>query len=103
MKQIIESKTYNTETAEPIGTDHNGHHYGDFQRKSETLYKTAKGNFFLHGVGGPMTEYGEDYGNERSGGSKLIPLNEQEAFEWAQLHLPTDVTEKYFSQHIEEA
>ena len=103
MKQIIEGKAYNTETAELIGGDHNGHHHGDFRQKSETLYKTAKGNFFLHGIGGAMTEYGEDYGDGRSRGSKLIPMNEQEAFEWAQLNLTTDTTEKYFSQHIEEA
>jgi hypothetical protein len=101
MKQIIEGKAYNTETAELIGTEHNGHH--DFRKKSESLYKTAKGNFFLHGIGGAMTEYGEDYGDGRSGGSKLIPMSEQEAFKWAQLNLQTDITEKYFSQHIEEA
>ena len=103
MKQIIEGKTYNTETAELIGTEHNGHHHGDFRRKSESLYKTAKGNFFLHGIGGAMTEYAEDYGASRSGGSKLIPMSEQEAFKWAQLNLHTSTTEKYFSQHIEEA
>ena len=103
MKQIIEGKAYNTETAELIGTEHNGHHHGDFRRKSESLYKTAKGNFFLHGIGGAMTEYAEDYGDGRSGGSKLIPMSEKEAFKWAQLNLDADITEKHFSQHIEEA
>ena len=103
MKQIIEGKAYNTETAELIGTDHNGHHHGDFRKKSESLYKTAKGNFFLHGIGGAMTEYGEDYGDGRSGGSKLIPMSEQEAFKWAQLNLHTSATEEHFLHLIEEA
>lgn len=103
MKQIIEGKSYNTETAALIGSYDNGHHHGDFRKKSESLYKTAKGNFFLHGIGGAMTEYGEDWGNSRGGGSKLIPMSEHAAFEWAQRHLDAATIEKCFSQYIEEA
>lgn len=50
-----------------------------------------------------MTEYGEDCGNSRGSGSKLIPMSEHAAFEWAQLHLAADSIEKCFSQYIEEA
>lgn len=103
MKQIIEGKAYNTETAKLIGSHDNGHYSNDFRQKSEALYKTAKGNFFLHGEGGAMTEYGEDCGNSRGSGSKLIPMSEHAAFEWAQLHLAADTIEECFSQYIEEA
>jgi hypothetical protein len=103
MKQIIEGKVYNTETAELIGSAHNGYSTSDFRRKTEKLYHTMKGSFFLHGIGGAMTEYGEDCGDSRSGGHKLIPMTEQAAFVWAQEHLSTDIVEDIFGHLVQEA
>jgi hypothetical protein len=49
MKRIIGGKVYNTETANQVASDcyWDGH---NFERRGRNtyLYKTAKGNFFLH-------------------------------------------------------
>jgi hypothetical protein len=47
MKSIINGKTYNTETAELIVTGDNGLSYGDCYRRTEELYLTKKGNYFI--------------------------------------------------------
>jgi hypothetical protein len=49
MKRVIDGKLYNTETAQVAASDHywdgsNWERYG----RNVFLYKTAKGNFFLH-------------------------------------------------------
>jgi hypothetical protein len=42
MKQIIEGKAYNTETAALIGSYDNGHYSSDFRQKSETLSRPQR-------------------------------------------------------------
>ena len=48
MKQIINGLVYNTKTAQLIADDKfwDGHNY-DRQGRSNSLYKTQKGNFFI--------------------------------------------------------
>lgn len=48
MKQIIEGKLYNTETAEEVASDRywDGHNY-DRRGRNQYLYRTKKGNFFI--------------------------------------------------------
>lgn len=48
MKQIIDGKLYNTETADKVASDHywDGHNW-DRHGRSTFLYKTRKGTFFL--------------------------------------------------------
>ena len=88
MKKVIEGKLYNTETAEELASWHNGCSYSDFNYCKEDLYRTKKGNYFLHGEGGAMTRYSESCGNNsRCEGEDIIPLTESEAKEWAEGHL----------------
>lgn len=49
MKQVIEGKLYNTETATEIATDKywDGSNW-DRHGRTTTLYKTKKGNYFTH-------------------------------------------------------
>lgn len=49
MKQIIEGKLYNTETASLVASDRywDGHNY-ERRGRNIYLYKTKKGNFFVY-------------------------------------------------------
>ena len=62
MKQIINGKTYNTETATELGHYWNGLSDSDFRHISESLYRTKNGRYFLAGEGGPMTRYSHPVG-----------------------------------------
>jgi len=86
MKQILDSKTYNTETATHIYTvSASGCTRRDFQWWEESLYQTAKGAYFLHGKGGALSQYSESFDSgERTGGAHLKALTRAEAIEWAE-------------------
>lgn len=90
MKKVIDGKLYNTETATLCGSYSNGYSYNDFQFCAERLYRTKKGQFFLHGEGGPMSAYSESYGNMSCGGEGIRLLALDEAREWGQEHLSAD-------------
>jgi hypothetical protein len=96
VKAIINGKSYNTETAEELGSDSYGHS-GDFDRWDETLYRTEGGAYFTAGSGGPKTKYMRVSGqNEWAGGAKIIPLTEAEAREWMERHCAADEYEAAF-------
>jgi hypothetical protein len=103
MKSIIHGKTYNTDTAEEIGTHWNGLSRSDFRSCTEALYRTPKGNYFLHGKGGPMTDYARDCGDSRCGGQRLIPMTETDALAWAENKLDCDTIATWFGHLLQEA
>lgn len=91
MKKIINGKLYDTETAKEIFCWSNNRSTRDFSHCAETLYKKRTGEYFLHGVGGPMSKYAESCGdNSWSGGSKIIPLTYKAAQEWAEEKMDAD-------------
>lgn len=103
MKKVIEGKRYDTEKATVIAEWKNGHYGNDFRRCKETLYVTAKGNFFLHGEGGPLSKYAEPVGNCRTSGEDISPMKMEEAFRWCQEHDCIAAIELHFSDMVEEA
>ncbi len=48
MKRILNGMIYNTETAEHICTGDNGCEMNDGYRRTEELYRTPKGNYFVY-------------------------------------------------------
>ena len=64
---------YDTEKAEQLDSRAYSY-YGDPAGYEETLYKTKGGLFFLWGIGGEASPYGE--------GADIRPLSEKEAQEW---------------------
>lgn len=58
MKKTINRRVYNTETATEIKTK-SVSYFGDPEGYEETLYKTAKGDYFVYGVGGAESKYPE--------------------------------------------
>lgn len=91
MKQVIEGKLYDTETATEICRRDNGRGNGDFSYVREALYRTKKGRFFLAGEGGAMTHYAERCGqNCWSEGRKIIPQDIEGAKRWMEMYGTAD-------------
>lgn len=103
MKTTINSLIYNTDTADELASDSGGGYCNDFRHWEETLYRTQKGNHFLHGTGGPMSKYSEQYGDSYSSGSAIVPLTEAESLEWCEEHECQSAIEEYFNHLTEEA
>lgn len=59
MKKTINRRVYNTETATLVKTN-TVSYFGDPAGYEESLYKTAKGEFFIYGVGGSESKYPEE-------------------------------------------
>lgn len=91
MKKIINGKMYNTDTAELIASDGWGSK-SDFKHYDEELYRKKTGEFFLWGEGGPLSRYAEPDGSGHGwySGSKIIPLDEEEAREWMEEKASTE-------------
>ena len=88
MKEIINEKLYDTETANEIATwSNNGSNYSDFGCIEEILYQKKNGEFFLHAYGGAMTKYRKSCGNNSWSENELIfPFSAGEAKEWLAKH-----------------
>lgn len=103
MKRIIEKKVYDTETATKVATTSFGQS-NDFKSFAETLYRTAKGNYFLQYRGGPLSKYGVNEGSsEKRGDSGIIAFSHDEAFEWLVSVRESDLAAELFPDKITEA
>ncbi len=102
MKQIINGKSYNTETADFIAEWDNGYYGGDFHRCSENLYQTKKGQYFIHGNGGAMSSYAQSSGNMVVGGERIRLITKEEALKWCENHNCFNEAEEHFKDMIKE-
>jgi hypothetical protein len=102
MQKTINKIKYNTDKATLIGKASN-HGGNDFRAWTEKLYLTSKGNWFLHGMGGPMTAYADHCLNSSSDGERIIPKTPEEALAWCEEHNIQDAIDTHFSDMIEEA
>lgn len=82
---IVDSKKVNMDTAEKLGGYWYGTSAGDFDYISETIYKTAKGNYLFSGDGGAGTRYGRKVAmNTTAGGSATYFIGRVHAFQHLQ-------------------
>lgn len=102
MKRIIEGKRYDTETAEKLHSWDNGIYGNDFRTQDETLHKTAKGAYFVHGRSGPMGPYAREMGNSKCEGEVLFLVSPEEAFDWLVKHDGEEVAEKFFPDMVKD-
>ena len=102
MKKIIEGSLYNTATAKLVGEWDNRLGRRDFNYIEESLYLTKSGKYFLHGEGGGNSRYGEWHGNTGGAGEQIMPLEFDEARQWAENKLEVDEYEQIFGE-VEEA
>ena len=98
MEQTVNQKTYNTETAKPLGNWQRGYS-SEKGYISETLYMTDAGDYFLHGEGGPRSRYAQRVGMNTWGyGERIIPMSDEEAHAWAENHLTESTLHHVFVQ-----
>ena len=97
MIQIIKGKKYDTELAETLGHEWNGLPINDFRYQEEVLYRTKKGQFFIAGEGGAMSQYSRPVGNMTGGGNEIRLLTENEAREWLEKYGSIEEYEKVFT------
>jgi len=96
MKKIIMGRKYDTNTARSVGYDEYGQP-GNFHHWEEELFQKKNGEFFLYGNGGPRSKYCIQTDiNSWSGGEKIIPMTEEEAKDWAEVHLSGEKYEEIF-------
>lgn len=69
MRKIINKRVYDTKTSQLLGHNVNGT-WGDPEGYEEFLYKTTKGGYFIHGIGGTESKYPEE---------KIVVITEDEA------------------------
>jgi len=107
MIKVINGTRYNTETAERAFVLDNGHFINDFKYREKTLHRTSKGAWFIHHVGGPMTDMASTVGNETTGSERIEPITADDAFGFLQAHSndmdASDSIETYFSDRTIEA
>lgn len=102
MKTTISNKVYDTNKATLVAEASN-HGGNDFHAWSEDLYLTRKGNWFLHGRGGPMSKYADHYLKSSTDGERIVPMTAEEAYAWCEEHGRQDAIERHFSNQIEHA
>lgn len=96
MKKIINGKLYNTDTAKRLGEWVNDIP-DNLHWVSETLYQKQRGEFFLHGEGGPSSKYAKSIGQGSwSSGEKIIPLSYDAAQAWAEEYLDANAYQAAF-------
>lgn len=97
MKKVINGLLYDTETAEKVAFYSNNRGLGDFKSLEETLYRTKNGRWFIHGIGGAMTAYQVEAGNNSWSGSEQIrPIESEEAASFLEEYGEPEDYEKWF-------
>jgi len=84
MREIIDRKVYDTNSAERIAKHGAIVDKGDFHALAETLYKDPDGEYFLHCQGGAATEYADQTSNGTTYGETLELLTKEEALDWCE-------------------
>ena len=91
MRNIINKKLYDTDTAVQVGdpaSPEGMYNITDFHYYDETLYRKKTGEYFLFGKGGPLSPYAEPYEQHGSqSGQRIVPLAPEQARQWAEEHL----------------
>lgn len=101
--------TFDTEKAVLVGECNNigsgADSCNDFNWWEAGLYQTPRSKrFFLAGRGGPMTQFSHSAGqNSWTGGERIIPMDKDGAYEWAERYLGTETVLEYFPDKVEEA
>jgi hypothetical protein len=85
MKQIIDGKSFNTDTAICLCELECRYYPGDYGHHDTKLYRTKKGAYFVAGSGGPASMWARPAGNNGwTGGSGIRPVSKSEAMRYAE-------------------
>lgn len=105
MKKIINGLRYDTDSATNLGAASSNYFPSDFHWWEAALYRTPRsGRHFIAGSGGALSEFGRPAaGGGRCGGERVIPMDDDEAREWAEQNLTTEEIETAFASAIADA
>lgn len=103
MKRIIDGTRYDTGKAACVDDWGNCLPQSDFGYCAEWLYRTASGNWFLHGEGGAMSPYACRSGDSTGFGETIQPMTPEEALTWLEAKGDPATIEKYFADYIQDA
>lgn len=99
MKQIINRKKYDTETAREMARFDNGCGHTDFDWYREVLYQKKNGEFFLYGEGNARSPYSVLHDDGWFGGGEdIIPLTEDDARDWVERNCDGEKYEEIFGE-----
>ena len=104
MIQIVGELKYDTDKALPITTIESKRSKLDAHYWAETLYRTKRGNWFIHGRGGPGTQYCTRLDETTmAGGERIVPVPPGDALLWLSNARHSELVDQYFGEHIQEA
>lgn len=95
MKRIIDGRRYDTSTAEEVATATHGYK-SEFSYYEETLYCKRTGEYFLYGYGHGESKYAKQVLGDWGPGEDIIPLDYEQARQWAEKNLSVDEYEREF-------
>ena len=102
MREIKDGLLFDTDKAELLHSWDNGYFRGDAHYVSKDLYRTEKGNYFIHIYGGALSEYGEHVGNQYHSDEFLITLLPDAVVLWLEKHGGTDAILEHFNDQVQE-
>ena len=80
MQVRIDGRRYNTDKAYRVCGRDNDRTRADFQHEEVCLYRTNRGEYFIHGEGGAATAWGfEDDNGSRAFGAGIFPVGNKTA------------------------
>ena len=103
MIKIIKKKRYDTAIATEVASASNGYGRNDFKHQEETLYLTESGSWFLHGEGGPLSDYAEHHGNHQTDGEDLRAMTSDEAYAWLEANQKVEAIDLHFADRVSNA
>jgi len=106
MKAIIDGKRYDTGTAEEIASTGGGRGHNprsDFHRWEQTMYRTKRGAWFVHSIGGALTEWREQCADGWSWGETIRALSPDEARAMLEEWNAVEALEEHFASEVEDA
>ena len=97
-RYISNKKLYDTDTAEVIATYERS--LPSDHQSIDTLYRTAKGNWFIYGTGNGASPYAQHIDNASTRGESFCPLSPREARERLEKYGETDLLVELFNIEI---
>ena len=85
MYRIIAGKRYDTNAADFIASVSVSDQEAA-NKATESLYKKKTGEYFLHGVGGPLSRWGHSTRQGWTDGESIRPLTVEQAQQWLESH-----------------
>jgi hypothetical protein len=101
MQKLIDGLLYDTDESKELASWSNER--TDFTRCWEELHLTEGGSLFLYGSGGPRSKYATHHHGGSSGGSDIIPMTREEAYDWCERRGCIEAALKYFPEYIDRA